>query len=349
MLAEANHPVYTGIAVPLQKRLQLGRRCSKYDFGKFQLARGSAHCLGSGSIGEMDVACKFVFSRSKWGVLGSEADPGGVVYLDLLFTEPPNCQLRGATVTLTLDEYDKDLEDVDFSVGSAMQEDNSRLPVHIVSHGPGTLAGQPTRAIEYHKMSFKPHINAGGFAELGGMGREYGRKMIAQSQWRFTSQTQADYQGSETKLRWDLSENELDKHSKHSNTIHTAFAFSHSGKPFLMQVDVKGTLKSKVSNVKHTTKQTFRKFKFLPRNQANATTLINFGGKNDLYRTPLDELAQRIPQLMVQENLNMVEYDEPGQTKSSAEFNGSIEEDAASNSAVPSSETRRMILQALKS
>ncbi|KAI0153258.1 hypothetical protein GGR57DRAFT_150119 [Xylariaceae sp. FL1272] len=137
------------------------------------------------------MACKFVFSRSKWGVLGSEKDPAGVVFLDLLFTEPSNSQLRGATVTLTLDEHGKGFRD-HFPLHEAPEREGSQLPVHTVSHGPSTLAGQPTRAVVYHKMSFKSCMNAGRFAELGGTGREYGRKMVAQSRWRFTSQTQAN-------------------------------------------------------------------------------------------------------------------------------------------------------------
>ncbi|KAI0841007.1 hypothetical protein F5Y06DRAFT_235259 [Hypoxylon sp. FL0890] len=70
------HPVYSGAALPWQERLQLGRRYGKYDFGRFERLEGSVHYIGQGKIGDVEVACKFLFRESRWGVLTPDKNPG---------------------------------------------------------------------------------------------------------------------------------------------------------------------------------------------------------------------------------------------------------------------------------
>lgn len=283
--------MYSGSALPWRERFHRGRKYGKYDFGKFGRLVRSDHYLGRGKIGEVEVTCKFCFEDSRWGVLNR--NPGGVVYLDLGFTEPPDCRLKGATVILTLDEEDEDLRH-HFSAGNPPER--AVVPVHITKHGPEKLQGTPDKT---------PSVGIGGIAELGGMGRDSEKYYIKRNYWNLSSQQLPDKLARATILRWDLTENKLDGQPRHANTFHAAFAFEHDGQPFFMQVEVSGSLEKVASHLRHKATQRFKKFKF-PVEPQFATTLVNFGGKKNPYTDPLDELARNIPYNMVERNKKFV-------------------------------------------
>ncbi|KAI4870115.1 hypothetical protein F4820DRAFT_405122 [Hypoxylon rubiginosum] len=294
-----DHPVYSGFALSQRERLRRGRNYGKFNLERFERLQGSSHYLGKGDIGDVEVACKFLFKESRWGVLTPDRNPGGILYLDLVFTEPGGCRLRDATVVLTLNEEDDSLGHHHVHV-----HPTAKIPVHITHHGPQNLHGQLDRAFKTTRHFFKPELDAGGFAGLGGVGRESEKHSVHQSQWKFSSVTMPNKSGKPTILKWHLVESELDQQSRHDNTFHTAFAFEHDGQPFFMQVGVSGHLDGKASHLRHKTKQGLKKLKFPVEEQF--ATVVNFGGRNNSYKTPLDELANTIPQDMVEKNMKLV-------------------------------------------
>ncbi|KAK8106460.1 hypothetical protein PG999_009819 [Apiospora kogelbergensis] len=302
MPATIAHPVYSGTALSLTERLRLGRKYGRYDFGRFDQLTGSSYYLGKGSIGEMEVACNFLFTKSRWGVLSEARNPGGIVYLDLVFTEPPDCRLKGASVKLTLDEDDEDLRR-HFAAGKPPPR--PRVPVHITEHGPQKLRGEDQEAMHATKSSFVPQVNAGSFGGFGGVGRETQQQQVKRSNWRFSSQAVPNRKNRATTLQWDLNENELDRQPSHSNRFHTGFAFEHDGQPFFMQVEVSGHLESTTSDLKHKVRRRFKRFKF-PAEPQSATTLVNFGGRNNAYKDPLDQERDSLQWRMVEANMSTV-------------------------------------------
>ncbi|KAI2624070.1 hypothetical protein GGS21DRAFT_532832, partial [Xylaria nigripes] len=275
------HPVYT-----VSRNHGLGRRYGKFDFDKFCPLKGSVYFLGKEKIGEMEVACKFLFQQSRWGVLTAARNPGGILYLDLVFTEPPGCNLRGATVTLLLDEYDNDLKR-HFSTQNRTQ---TNIPVHVVEHGPQNLGGPLKTAEKVTTRQFAPSFRFLDLAEMGGMGQTSETRENKESQWRFSSQTMPDDSGRPTTLIWNLCESKLDSQPKHKNTFHTALAFEHDGQPFFIRVGVKGKLDKTLSNIRDKTKKKLR----FPGKAQTVTTLVDFKGREN-YTQPLDELVQKIP------------------------------------------------------
>lgn len=293
------HPVFTGVALSHRERLKGGRRYGKYDFDSFTHLPGSRYFLGQGKIGEVLVDCDFLFTESKWGVLTPARNPGGVVYLDLCFTEPPGCSLKGATVLLSLDEDDKDLRR-HFAAGKPPPK--PRVPVQITKHGPQALRGTMSEQAEFKKYNGTPHVEAGGFAGFGGIGVDYEKLITRKSQWRVASQVTANHLGRATTLRWDITENEFDSQPAHPNRFHTAFSFEHDGQPFLMQVEVGGLLESTIEQSKHKVKQGFKKYLRFPAEPRRATTMVNFGGRSNAHQSPLDELVETIPAAMIWAN-----------------------------------------------
>jgi hypothetical protein len=101
-------------------------------------------------------------------------------------------------------------------------------------------------------------------------------------------------------LQWQITENELESQSMHSNTVHTAFSFVHGGQPFFMRVEVSGRLESRRHQLKHR----IRTLKFPTNTQSAgcATTLINFNGRHK-FTTPLDGLVAGLELAMEHENI----------------------------------------------
>ncbi|KAI0594192.1 hypothetical protein F4775DRAFT_574655 [Biscogniauxia sp. FL1348] len=306
----ASNPVYrnaNGYGLSHPKRWNLSRKYGKSDFGRFEHLREPSHYLGRERIGDIDVACKFLCEDSRWGVLTHEKDPGGVVYLDLQFAEPPGCRLKSASIILTLDD------DIDLQKQFGIREVariSPKVPVQITTHGPELLHGPLHQILKTERHSAIPNIEVGGLFGFGGLGKESGKKYVEKTQWRFSSHLISNQRGKDTSLRWDLTECELERQPWHSNTFHTGFSFRHGGQPFLMKVQVSGTLESVTSHIRHKAKKSLKRFKF-PREPQTATILVNFGGRDNEYKTPLDEMAQGIPEEMLLRNLesnNGVEY-----------------------------------------
>ncbi|ORY69652.1 uncharacterized protein BCR38DRAFT_89643 [Pseudomassariella vexata] len=275
-------------AHPLLHRV--GRRHGKYDFGRYERLVGQQVSIGAGMIGKVSVDCCFLFKKSQWGVLTEQQNPAGVVYLDLAFHQPNDCRLESATVTVTLDDDDKDL--VRQFSGGTSPVTKMENPVRISYFGPRQLNGQPRQQLKLVRHRATPYVEAGGIVGIGNMGRDSEKAFIQESRWIFNSHIGPDRSKKNSwayrVLQWELAENKLEKQATHNNKFHTAFAFEHGGQPFFMKVEVDGKLKRRLWPYKFGSKD-------------SATTLVNFGGR-DKFRKPLDELAMGLPLAMEEEN-----------------------------------------------
>ncbi|KAI6091420.1 hypothetical protein F4821DRAFT_227140 [Hypoxylon rubiginosum] len=286
------HPVYSGTALSSQERWRRGRKYGKYDFGNFERLQGPSCYLGRGNIGDIEVACRLLLDKSRWGVLSSDKNPGGVLYLDLNFAEPPGCRLRDATIVLTLNEEDHGLQVFNTEAGDS----KTKIPVQITEYGPRHLQGPVHQALKIKKQSFSPSIDVGSFAGVGGIGRDSEKHYVQESRWTFSGLAMPNKSGRFTTLKWHLVKSKLDPQAVHATTFHTGLAFEHDGQPFLIQVEVYGNLESKAAM------QRLRLFKF-PVEAQYPTILVKFGGRNNPYRKPLDELAQNLPREMEVKNM----------------------------------------------
>ncbi|KAI1343323.1 hypothetical protein F5Y15DRAFT_230969 [Xylariaceae sp. FL0016] len=281
------------------------RKYGRYDSHRFDHVVAQHASVGATSLGKIHVDCRFLFEKSKWGVL-EEDEPAGIIYLDLTFSQPDDCRLKSAMVQVTLDDEDPNL---------LQQYPGLRSkPVQIVKYGPRQMSGNPQYEYITVRDSFMPSIDVGPFGGAGGVGRETQKMVARESRWKFESHLMT---GSETRrkrgnnswaykvLQWHLTENELETQSNHSNIVHTAFSFVHSGQPLLMRVEVSGRLESKRSHMNHVLKHGFRKLRFPanPYNSGFATTLINFDGRKN-FTAPLDRQSEDLELAMVQENLS---------------------------------------------
>jgi hypothetical protein len=86
------------------------RKYGRYDFERFDHISSSHANIGHGTFDKVNVNCSFLFKKSKWGVLGEHKNPAGIIYLDLTFIQPKDSQLHSATVTVTLDDEDEELD-----------------------------------------------------------------------------------------------------------------------------------------------------------------------------------------------------------------------------------------------
>jgi len=108
-------------------------------------------------------------------------------------------------------------------------------------------------------------------------------------------------------LKWELSENDLESQSTHSEAVHTAFTFVHDCQPFFLRVEIKGKLK-KVSDK---LKSKWMKFPSnMNKDDGSTVTLIDFRD-HMRFTTPLDERAESLPYEMEQANLHAIPMEVP--------------------------------------
>lgn len=267
------------------------------DFSDFATQSSGHASVGFKSLGNITIDCEFLFEKSQWGVLGYKQFPAGIIYLNLNFGTPRGCRVKNATITITLDENDPTLE----SHKTTRKLHPSGCPVQVTAwYGPKELNGQIKTAHVEATKKLVPEVNALGNG-AGGLGYESKKLFKHQYCWSFNGQP---LPGKDTwiykTIRWDLTENELEQQAFHSNTVRTAFAFEHSGQPFLMKVEIDGKLESWNDRVKS-------KFRFGSNRdrEHSVVTLLDFKDYK-LYTKSLDQAAMGLARAMEMENMQEI-------------------------------------------
>ncbi|TGO63263.1 hypothetical protein BCON_0014g00520 [Botryotinia convoluta] len=266
-------------------------------------------CLKYQKVGKVGVTCQFRLTKSKWGVLGEAENPAGVIYMSLGFDQPNDCRLSSAIVSITLEGSDPRDATERHSIQKSVSDS-----LHITDqYGPKQLSGPERRMLVRKKVLLTPNINILGNGG-GGVGLETSKELILSSRWIFNGRLRPaahpTHKSRHTSiyrtLEWELTESEFEQHATHSNMIHTAFAFEHDGMPFLMEVNIKGKLRSTKENI-------LRHLKFSSdqdKNRGSSTTFVHLprGGRNSMR---LDALADSLPRMMEMENLEVVPTEIP--------------------------------------
>ncbi|KAK1757711.1 hypothetical protein QBC47DRAFT_376805 [Echria macrotheca] len=274
------------------------RRYGRCDFERFDNIASSHMRAGRGKIGKVDVDCKFLFTKSQWGVLGGH--PGGIIYLDLDFLEPADCRLQSATVLVTLEEDGRQTNEPG--------ADEPACPVKFTDHyGPKSLRG-PEKVMRTRRVKkLTPSIQVLGNG-AGGLGVNIERTVEKTSRWNLTSHIKSS-EGHiwYNQLRWELKENSLEDESMRNNVIHTAFALEHNAKKFYMTVSISGKLAHRSERFK----ERLKKFgSSLGKDDETVTTVIEW--KNG-YSCPkrLDRIAQGLRFAMEVQNLSNTPMEMP--------------------------------------
>lgn len=258
------------------------------------------------SIGKVDVDVRFLFRKSQWGTLGPAENAAGIIYMELDFDQPSDCTLESATIQLTLDEDDQGLDP--YRVDSLPP---SECPVLITDYyGPGQIVGTSKRMLIRKSLKVEPSVNViGNGGSLGGFTTE--KAFEHESCWTFRSHRVPEDRKSGKKwghriLRWEMTENEIEK-STHSNKVYTAFAYEHSGQPFLMKIEISGKLRKRSDRMKANLSK-----KFGPRARKQEDISTTLVGAYLGHRRPLDELARGLASAMEMQNYMLTPLVVPG-------------------------------------
>lgn len=252
------------------------------------------------SIGKVGVDIRFLFRKSEWGTLGTVENPAGIIYMQLDFHQPSDCVLESATIQVTLDEDDPSLRPY-------LKDDlpGSECPILITDYyGPGQIVGPSKTMSVYKSVSFEPQVSVADIGlSLGHMSKDTSFKH--ESRWIFQSHTVPDDQARVRKwghriLKWEMTENDIEKYPIHSNKVLTAFAYEHNGQPFLMKVKVSGKLRHWSDQLKYQTRKSFR-----PRARKQEDVSTTLVGAYTGYRRPLDQDAQGLSKAMEIQNYKL--------------------------------------------
>ncbi|KAJ8128046.1 hypothetical protein O1611_g5590 [Lasiodiplodia mahajangana] len=220
-------------------KLSKYRRYGPGDLERFDNLASSHASLGSATIGKVNIDCRFLFTKSKWGLMDWE--PAGIIYMDLTFHESKGYRLHSATVTIRLENVEKDSSKI---VSQAAHVKKPIRPLQITNwYGPKYITGAKKSVQRRDAFRLNPNVQ---FAGLGASVGELHRESIStsSSRWRFYGQLLSSERGWKyDTLQWELSENDFERQTSHNNTVHTAFTFHHDGRPFFINVDIEGKLK----------------------------------------------------------------------------------------------------------
>jgi hypothetical protein len=287
-----------------------GRKFGGNDLRRFDNLAPWHVCAGEKDIGNVHVDCRLLVRESKWGIMGDDRHPSGIIQLDIGFHQPDGCRLKSATVKVTLDEKDAALNPYKKPENVYL----SHIPVQIRSWGPRTLTGEKRTIDVATEIKATPSIMVGA-AGFGGMGMKKRTSRERVSRWRVHSQPKRAknnnvYEG----VVWTLDENGFDKKLLPGGNMFAAFAFENSGQPFLMRIAIEGKLATVGSRVQDKSKRLLNSLKsnFGPRKGQDhdiSTTLIGAATPKTLR---LDGLADSLPQAMEMKNvLNGVPVEMP--------------------------------------
>lgn len=265
--------------------LRMNRKYGRYDFERFDHLSSSHANVGHATFDKVNVNCRFLFKKSRWGVLGECKNPAGIIYLDLTFDQPKGCELHSATVSVTLDDEDKELQ------LSQRAKTAFECPVQITDYyGPKGFVGPEKTAQSTTSKHFTPTVQFAGNG-FSGIGIDTKSSVTYTSRLKFSGHLvpgKGNHWAYKT-LKWDLSENDLEIQPTHSNEVHTAFTFEHGGQPFLMRVEIKGKLRTLHKRIK----SKLLKFSSNATDDGSVVTLIDFGNRIS-FKTPLDERARQL-------------------------------------------------------
>lgn len=152
-------------------------RYGRCDYKRFDNITSTHMRAGRGNIGKVEVECRFVFTKSQWGVIGEPKNPAGILYLDLDFRQPSDCRLESATVTVTLAEHDGEEDRI---------EHRSACPVKFTDYyGPKCIRG-PESQLQTKKVKKRtPEVNVLGNG-AGGFGWDKEETVQTTSRWKFS-------------------------------------------------------------------------------------------------------------------------------------------------------------------
>ncbi|KAK3904443.1 hypothetical protein C8A05DRAFT_31770 [Staphylotrichum tortipilum] len=286
-----------------KERTKYGRT----DYERYDNATTDVGRAGRGKIGKVEVDCHFLFTKSRWGVIGTPEVPAGIIYMDLDFHQPSDCKLESATVAVTLATEDGEecrLQPRDRPVPDAGPRPP---PVKFTQHfGPHEMRGKETLVQSRRAKKRTPQVEVMGYG-VGGMGLDNEKVVQTTSRWRFSGRTTSDGGGIwDNKLQWELQENKLEREPTRANRLHTAFAFQHNASRFYMTVTVSGKLAKSPDKIKTL-------FHFGKRKDGKPQEMVTKIEWPDGYDCPqrLDRIAQDLRFVMELENMSAVPIELP--------------------------------------
>ncbi|KAJ4290167.1 hypothetical protein N0V88_006676 [Collariella sp. IMI 366227] len=274
---------------------------SKYapcDYQRFDNMTSTPMRCGRGSIGKVQVDCRFMFTQSRWGVIGRSRNPGGIIFLDLDFHQPADCKLESATVIVTLADNENSVAPKDSR--------QSLCPIRFTDYyGPRSIRGEESVVQTKKVKNGTPEVQLFGYG-LGGFGLNKEKAILTKNRWDFSGHIDgtngcAWYNS----LRWELKENSLEWQPTHSNVFHTAFAMEHNAEKFYMTVQVSGKLARLSERVKH-------RLRYGGKGSRDEEIITKFEwAEGYSCLTQLDPLAKNLHEMMGLKNMEGVPVEMP--------------------------------------
>ncbi|CEJ58187.1 hypothetical protein PMG11_06853 [Penicillium brasilianum] len=331
--------------------------------------------LCSQQLGQVEIDCRFRHSKTQWGVLGPAENQAGILYMDLTFAQTKHCRLSSATVLVSLEDPEnvpkegkssaaparstprgdrlaaeggqksgyRTVDPIDPTREAREEWDELRFLQFTQEFGPRELAGEATRATTKKTRHLTPQVNVLGNGG-GGLGLDHEQSIEQSSRWTFTGNLlRGSILGDNAadivyrKLRWDLSEDDFQPQTSHSNTIQTAFTLEHDEKLFVIRIEIQGKLERRHERMKNRVRELLKFPKDPSKSQGVSLTVVNPRAEKAPRR--LDAIARGIPSDMERLNLEAVRSQLPTTLPVSFQQTLQVSRDESTTSATVVEET----------
>ena len=248
--------------------------------------------LGRGKIGEVQVNCRFLHEKSKWGRLEHKNGTvsAGIIHMEITFRNLHKCVLESANIRVSLEGEHHILEKYRKIAHKITGLKRMASPVEVKQVGPVSLVGTPFGVSSKSLLAFDPTVEFGGVSgRVGAATLE--RESTKHTRWVFEGSASPGKQsGGATvnTVEWTLDENVPEGQPSHGNCFRTAFVFTNDGQPFILKVEVEGSLRK----VHHQATETVKRVLKIGGSRRDAVTTLICGFENEKDR--LNKFANRV-------------------------------------------------------
>ncbi|KAK3345986.1 hypothetical protein B0T25DRAFT_266717 [Lasiosphaeria hispida] len=240
--------------------------------------------LGGGKIGKAEIQCRFLHKDSQWGRLhhrDGTAVCAGIIHMEIQFKNLRGCVLDSAVIRVVLDGEHQMLQRYRKIVGQEEQEEKlgfekKKNTVEVTDVGPRSIVGTPYGVVKRAAFTINPTVEFEGVG-LSAIQSEKSKEWTQITRWVFEGGTWASRQSNTVNsAEWMLTENVPERQPSHGNCFRTAFVFTNDGHPFLLRVEVEGSLSKFRLKAKERLKSGFR-FGSSSAKQSPTTLIRGFG------------------------------------------------------------------------
>ncbi|KAK1753840.1 hypothetical protein QBC47DRAFT_385053 [Echria macrotheca] len=205
--------------------------------------------LGGAALSDkVSIECRFLHDVSRWGKLIYKSGNlcAGILHMEISFRGLAGRALKSATVRVILDGENEILERYRKVVGVRSKPGEGGVEIREI--GPVSIVGTPYGIASKAHFAVNPQVDVAEMANFSAIEASVEKEWKKHYRWVFEGSAaphKPSRSGTVNRVEWSLLENTKEGQPSHGNRFRTAFVFANDGQPFIMRLEVEGTLRGR--------------------------------------------------------------------------------------------------------